>query len=59
MALLTILPHEQKIITELFNRLCAIDFLLMDFHISWDETKRLLQERTEIQEIIRKLGYEP
>ena len=55
MALLT----REPTIIELFNRLSVIDYLLMDFHISWDETRRLLQERAEIKDKIQKLGYEP
>jgi len=54
-----ILPHEQHIAEQLFQRLSEIDDELKDFFISWDTTKRLLQEQTEIKDILQKLGYEP
>ena len=55
----TLLPHEQQSATDIFKRLVEIDYALRDYFISWAQTKRLLQERAELEEILRKLGYEP
>ena len=58
MALLN-LDIEKKTATQLFERLSEIDYYLGDWDISWDSTKKLIQERNKIVEALRKLGYEP
>jgi hypothetical protein len=61
MALLTkwkLLPEEERTAQELFDRLLYIESELADFYISWNKTKKLLQERVEIRNILCKLGYD-
>ena len=55
----TMLPHEEKSALDIFKRLTEIDYALRDYFISWEQTKRLLQERTELIDLLKKLGYEP
>lgn len=55
----TVLPHEKKSALEIFKRLTEIDYALRDYFISWEQTKRLLQEQTKLIDLLKKLGYEP
>ena len=57
MALLKLLPNEQRNAEMIFQRLSEIDSELKDYFISWDKTKKLLEERKQLEEILRKLGY--
>lgn len=41
------------------QRLSQIDTALMDYFISWNRTKQLLQEQSELHEKLRELGFEP
>lgn len=45
--------------TAIRQRLYQIDTALMDYFISWDRTKRLLQEQAKLHEKLRELGFEP
>ena len=40
-------------------RLAEIDEALQDWFISWDYCKRLLQEQAQIEDMLKKMGYEP
>lgn len=55
----SVLPHEEKLALEIFKRLTEIDYALRDYFISWEQTKRLLQEQTKLIDLLKKLGYEP
>jgi hypothetical protein len=44
---------------DIFRRLVDIDYALRDYFISWAQTKRLLQEQTELKDELRRRGYEP
>ena len=55
----TVLPNEEKSALEIFKRLTEIDYALRDYFISWEQTKRLLQEQTKLIDLLKKLGYEP
>ena len=50
---------QEKSALEIFKRLIEIDYALRDYFISWEQTKRLLQEQTELIDLLKKLGYEP
>ena len=57
MALLKLLPNEQRSVETIFQRLSEIDNELKDYFISWDKTKKLLEERKQLEEILHKFGY--
>lgn len=57
MALLKLLPNEQRNAEIMFWRLSEIDNELKDYFISWDKTKKLLEERKQLEERLHKLGY--
>ena len=57
MALLKLLPNEQRSAEIMFCRLSEIDNELKDYFISWDKTKKLLEERKQLEERLHKLGY--
>lgn len=50
---------QEDEITRIRQRLSYIDDALKDYFISWNTTKRLLQEQTELEAQLRELGYEP
>ena len=61
MALLTrweALPEEERAAQELFDKLLYIESELADLFISWSKTKKLLQERAKIKDMLYKLGYD-
>lgn len=49
---------EKKSASEIFKRLIEIDYALRDYFISWEQTQRLLQEQAELNDLLKKLGYE-
>ena len=54
-----LLPHEKQCAEDLFARLAEIDKALQDWFISWDYCKKLLQEQAQIEDMLKKMGYEP
>ena len=57
MALLKLLPNEQRSAEIMFQRISEIDNELKDYSISWDKIKKLLEERKQLEERLHKLGY--
>lgn len=50
--------QEDEII-RIRQRLSYINDALKDYFISWNTSKRLLQEQAELEAQLRELGYEP